>query len=204
MRSIAALYLIAWVGVFSPRTQAAGLPLVISATVDYTHSTLTINGQNFGSSPAVTLDALAFSTQSSASSQIVANFPSGKAPSSFYAGNLLFDGDVQESTAGDFWRRHRREWCGGSGGASRCTRIAGCCGGAWTCGACGSARNCWADGPGGSDGCNRFGGGAGSAGCCGTGWTSGPTRSHRCDGSAGTGWSRRAVRLYSSGGLSRE
>lgn len=89
MRSIAALYLIAWVGVFSPRTQAAGLPLVISATVDYTHSTLTINGQNFGSSPAVTLDALAFSTQSSASSQIVANFPSGKAPSSFTPGTYF-------------------------------------------------------------------------------------------------------------------
>ena len=53
MRSIAALCLITWLGVFSPRTQAAGLPLVISATVDYTHNTLTISGQNFGSVPAV-------------------------------------------------------------------------------------------------------------------------------------------------------
>lgn len=35
MRSIAALCLFTWLGVFSPSTQAAGLPLVISATVDY-------------------------------------------------------------------------------------------------------------------------------------------------------------------------
>ena len=29
--------------------QAAGLPVIISTTVDYTHNTLTVNGQNFGS-----------------------------------------------------------------------------------------------------------------------------------------------------------
>ena len=80
---------IASLGLLSSPTLAAGLPLVISATVDYTHNTLTINGQNFGSSPAVTLDSLAFSTQSSASSQIVANFPSGKAPSSFTPGTYF-------------------------------------------------------------------------------------------------------------------
>jgi hypothetical protein len=62
---------------------------VISATVDYTHNTLTISGQNFGSNPTVTLDALSFPTQSSASSQIVANFPSGKAPSSFVPGTYF-------------------------------------------------------------------------------------------------------------------
>lgn len=76
-------------GVISPAAQAAGLPLVISATVDYTQSTLTINGQNFGSTPAVTLDSLAFPTQSSASTRIVANFPSGKAPSSFTPGTYF-------------------------------------------------------------------------------------------------------------------
>jgi hypothetical protein len=52
-------------GVMSPLAQAGGLPLVISATVDYTHGTLTISGQNFGSTPAVILDSLAFPTQSS-------------------------------------------------------------------------------------------------------------------------------------------
>src|SRR5450432_2258720 len=76
-------------GVMSPLAQAGGLPLVISATVDYTHGTLTISGQNFGSTPAVILDSLAFPTQSSASAKIVANFPSGKAPSSFTPGTYF-------------------------------------------------------------------------------------------------------------------
>jgi hypothetical protein len=90
MRSIAALCLFTWLGVFSPSTQAAGLPLVISATVDYTHNTLTISGQNFGASPTVTLDALTFPAQSpSSSTQIVANFPSGKAPSNFTPGTYF-------------------------------------------------------------------------------------------------------------------
>src|SRR6267154_841716 len=69
--------------------QAAGLPLVISATVDYTRGTLTIGGQQFGSAPVVTLDSLAFPTQSSASSKIVANFPTGRAPASFTPGTYF-------------------------------------------------------------------------------------------------------------------
>jgi hypothetical protein len=89
MRILAALGLTALLGLISVGSQAAGLPLVISATVDYSHNTLTISGQNFGSNPTVTLDALAFSTQSSGSSQIVANFPSGKVPASFVPGTYL-------------------------------------------------------------------------------------------------------------------
>jgi hypothetical protein len=89
MRILAALCMTALLGLLSSGSQAAGLPLVMSATVDYTHNTLTISGQNFGSNPSVTLDALAFPTQSSASSQIVANFPSGKAPSSFTPGTYF-------------------------------------------------------------------------------------------------------------------
>jgi hypothetical protein len=80
---------IALLGTTSPPAQAAGLPLVISATVDYTHNTLTISGQNFGSAPSVTLDSQAFPTQSSASSQIIASFPSGKATSSFTPGTYF-------------------------------------------------------------------------------------------------------------------
>jgi hypothetical protein len=87
MRILAALTLSALLGLLSFGSRAAGLPLVISATVDYSHNTLTISGQNFGSNPSVTLDALAFPAQiPSSSSQIVANFPSGKAPSSFTPG----------------------------------------------------------------------------------------------------------------------
>jgi hypothetical protein len=89
MRILTALSMVTLLGLFSSGTEAAGLPLVNSATVDYTHSTLTISGQNFGSNPAVTLDSLSFPTQSSASSQIVANFSSGKAPSSFTPGTYF-------------------------------------------------------------------------------------------------------------------
>jgi hypothetical protein len=65
---------------------AAGLPLIISATVNYSQNTLTITGQNFGSSPSVQLDSLTFPTISSASNQIVADFPNSTPPSSFTPG----------------------------------------------------------------------------------------------------------------------
>lgn len=75
---------------FSAPARAAGLPLVISATVDYANNTLTITGLNFGSNPTVMLDALTFPTQGIPSSaQIVANFPTGKAPSSFTPGTYF-------------------------------------------------------------------------------------------------------------------
>jgi len=89
MRILAAFGMSALLGLFSFGVRAAGLPLVISATVDYSHNTLTISGQNFGSNPTVTLDSLGFPTQSSASSQIVAGFPSGKAPGSFTPGTYF-------------------------------------------------------------------------------------------------------------------
>src|ERR1700760_4986081 len=81
--------LIALVGFDSLPAHALGLPVVISATVDYTHNTLTISGQNFGSSPSVTLDALSFPAQSSSSNQVVASFPSGRVPSSFTPGTYF-------------------------------------------------------------------------------------------------------------------
>jgi hypothetical protein len=68
---------------------AAGLPLVISATVDYAHNTLTISGQNFGSAPVVNLDALSFPTQSSTGNQVLASFPAGRAPTSFTPGTYF-------------------------------------------------------------------------------------------------------------------
>jgi len=89
MRIFAALGMTALLELMSFGSKAAGLPLVISATVDYTHNTLTIGGQNFGSSPAVTLDSLAFTTQPSSSTQIVANFPGGNPPASFTPGTYF-------------------------------------------------------------------------------------------------------------------
>jgi Collagen triple helix repeat (20 copies) len=89
MRIFSLLGIITLLELLSSVAQASGLPLVISATVDYTHNTLTISGQNFGSNPAVTLDSLAFTTQPSSSTQIVANFPSGNLPSSFTPGTYF-------------------------------------------------------------------------------------------------------------------
>jgi hypothetical protein len=77
------------VGLAAPRAQAAGLPVVISATVDYTHKTVTISGQNFGSSPTVTLDSITFPTMTAASKQIVADFPNTSPPSSFTPGTYF-------------------------------------------------------------------------------------------------------------------
>jgi IPT/TIG domain len=107
MRIFRALGMTAILGFLASVAHAVGLPLVISATVDYTHSTLTITGQNFGSNPSVTLDALSFPARSSSSSQVVASFPSGRTPSSFTPGTLFPDGDFQKSAADDFRCRHR-------------------------------------------------------------------------------------------------
>jgi hypothetical protein len=77
------------VGLVTPKAHAAGLPVVISATVDYTHNTLTISGQNFGGSPTVTLDSMTFPTMTAASKQIVADFPNATPPSSFTPGTYF-------------------------------------------------------------------------------------------------------------------
>jgi hypothetical protein len=69
MTRILALFLSTLVlfGLLAPGARAAGLPVIISATVDYLHKTVTITGQNFGSSPTVTLDSMTFPTMTAAS-----------------------------------------------------------------------------------------------------------------------------------------
>ena len=89
MRTFAALGLIALLEILSSTTQAAGLPVVISTTADATHNTLTINGQNFGSSPIITLGSMKFSTVSSSSTQILGSFPTSNPASSFTAGTYF-------------------------------------------------------------------------------------------------------------------
>jgi hypothetical protein len=76
-------------GLWASPARAAGLPLILSATVDYTHGTLKVSGQNFGGSPLVTLNSLTFPTQSTGSSQIVASFPASNPPSSFTPGTYF-------------------------------------------------------------------------------------------------------------------
>lgn len=91
MKSMVAAVLLAMVSLLflSCNAQAAGLPLIIYAAVDYNDGTLTINGQNFGGSPTVSLNNLSFPTVSAARNQIVANFPSGQPPSSFTPGTYF-------------------------------------------------------------------------------------------------------------------
>ncbi|HET6207233.1 MAG TPA: hypothetical protein VFD98_10520 [Terracidiphilus sp.] len=81
--------MIVLLGLAASPAGAAGLPLIVSATVDYNQSTLTINGLNFGALPAVTLNSLTFPTQTATSSQIVASFPNGTPPSSFVPGTYF-------------------------------------------------------------------------------------------------------------------
>src|SRR5450631_566299 len=80
---------IAALGLVGASAQAAGLPLIVSATVNYTAKTLTITGQNFGSSPSVTLDSMTFPTMTSSGSQIVADFPNSTPPSSLTPGTYF-------------------------------------------------------------------------------------------------------------------
>ena len=75
--------------ILSAPVDAAGLPLITSATVDYTHGTLTVSGQNFGSNPTLMLDSQPFPVQSPGSGQIVANFPMNRAPSTFVPGTYF-------------------------------------------------------------------------------------------------------------------
>jgi hypothetical protein len=81
--------LLAFVALLPARAPAAGLPLVISATVNYSSATLTISGQNFGSNPVVTLNNSNFTTLTASASQIVASFPSGSPPTSFIPGTYF-------------------------------------------------------------------------------------------------------------------
>jgi len=74
----------------TPVVKAAGLPVVLSATIDYSAAALHITGQNFGGSPVVVLDKLTFDTQpGSTATQIVAKFPVGAPLSSFVPGTYF-------------------------------------------------------------------------------------------------------------------
>jgi hypothetical protein len=82
--------LVATVGLVSGPAHAAGLPVVISTTVDSAHNMLTINGQNFGSNPLITLGSLKFTTAAGwSSTRIVGNFPNSNPASSFTPGTYF-------------------------------------------------------------------------------------------------------------------
>ena len=117
-------------GLAAPSAQAAGLPVIISATVDYTQKTVTISGQNFGSSPTVTLDSMTFPTMTAASKQIVADFPNRTPRSCFTPGRYFLTITFRNPVIDDFCGRHRCERTprsagrGGTCGAARIARRA--------------------------------------------------------------------------------
>lgn len=69
--------------------EAAGLPYVVSTTVDETQNTLVIRGKNFGTSPTVVLGTVPLSIVSSASDRVTASMPAASGPSAMSAGNYL-------------------------------------------------------------------------------------------------------------------
>src|SRR5206468_3617426 len=82
---LSAMLISAFLALANSTPAQANPPLVISATVDYTQKTLTINGQNFGSTPTITLGAMTLPTKPGASGNlIVGNFPSNMPPSGTY------------------------------------------------------------------------------------------------------------------------
>jgi hypothetical protein len=84
------LGLIGLFGIVNSPAYASGIPLVLNTTVNSSTATLTINGQNFGSSPVVTLNNSSFPIiQPPGASQIVAGFPNDKPLSTFTPGTYL-------------------------------------------------------------------------------------------------------------------
>ena len=83
---LAATFFLTVLGTFA---HATGVPVVISTSVDATHNTLTINGQNFGTGAVITLGSIKFATASSTAAKIVGNFPAASPASSFTPGTYF-------------------------------------------------------------------------------------------------------------------
>ncbi len=155
-------------------------PLVIGATVDYTHGTLTITGQNLGSSPTITVDSLTFPTLSSSSNQIVGNFPSGTPPSSFTPGTyfltLRFTNQLPAVFAVDI----------GANGAPGAPGPQGSAGSAGATGATGPAGPAGPQGPVGMTGPPGATGATGVTGATGPAGAKGDTGATGATGATGT------------------
>ena len=85
----ASLWAFCLVAGFSYPAHAAVVPLILSTTVDSTLNTLTINGQNFGSSPVITVGSIPFTTVTSSSTKIAVSFPATNPATSFLPGTYF-------------------------------------------------------------------------------------------------------------------
>ena|ERR1700722_5669036 len=86
---LAILAAVFFITALSGPAHAAGVPVVISTTVDSTHNTLIVNGQNFGGNAIITLGSIKFTTVSTSSTQILGSFPAANPPSSFSPGTYF-------------------------------------------------------------------------------------------------------------------
>jgi hypothetical protein len=67
----------------------SGSPMITSAVVDYGNRTLTINGTNFGASPAIKLGNVTLAVQAATATRIVAAFPATSPPADFTPGTYF-------------------------------------------------------------------------------------------------------------------
>jgi hypothetical protein len=67
----------------------SGSPMITSAVVDYGNRTLSINGTNFGASPAIRLGNVTLAVQAATATRIVAAFPAASPPADFTPGTYV-------------------------------------------------------------------------------------------------------------------
>lgn len=147
---------------------AAGVPVVISTTVDSIHNTLTMNGQNFGSNAIITLGSIKFTTVSSSSTQILGSFPAANPASSFSPGTYFLTLQFANQVPSIFTAVIGSVGPQGPIGLTGATGATGAKGPAGPAGAAGAQGNIGAPGPVGPAGP------AGTAGAIGPAGTQGP------------------------------
>src|SRR5947208_5810553 len=188
--SLNAILISAFLALANSTPAQANPPLVISAMVDYTQKTLTINGQNFGTSPIITVDSLTFPTLSSSSNQIVGNFPSGILPSSFTPGTyfltLQFRNQVPAAFTVDMGANGAPGAPGPQGPAGP-PGATGATGPAGPAGATGSMGPAGPQGPAGPTGPSGAKGDAGATGATGATGAQGPAGPQGPQGPSGSG-----------------
>jgi hypothetical protein len=183
---IAVIFSMLALSVLAPsRADALGLPIITSATVNYSNATLTVTGQNFGNSPAVTLSNINFPIVPGAASstKVVASFPSDMPPASFTAGTYfltiqyrnqlpsLFSVDIGANGAPG---PQGAPGAAGAAGAQGPQGVAGPAGATGATGATGAPGPIGAPGPAGPAGPAGLAGSTGSTGATGAQGPAGP------------------------------
>ena len=93
VRTLVASFLCAalWLSLLTRAARAQSIPVIDSAVVNHTNSTMTITGVNFGLRPAVTLGGVSLTAKTDTSTQIVVAFPAASPPSGFIPGTYFLE-----------------------------------------------------------------------------------------------------------------